>query len=181
MLSALKNLVSPPRLPEADGAYIALVAQARNAFFYETLGVPDSIDGRFEMIVLHLFLIQHRLLANNQAREFAHQLGEAFIDDMDRSIREFGVADTGVAKRIKRMGRAYNGRLQVYSDALNDADQLRAALSRNLYGTVAQGDVAQLSGMADYVQRMVAQLATVPSATIIGGAYTWPMPDAARR
>lgn len=175
MLSALKKLISPPRSAGADATYIALVAQSRNSFFYTDMAVPDTIDGRFEMIVLHLFLLQHRLLADAPATsEFARELGEAFIDDMDRSVREFGVADTGVGKRIKRMGRAYNGRMQVYANALEDATALRAALSRNLYGTVQEGDVRVLDHMADYVQRMVQHLRGVAPATIMAGDYAWP-------
>lgn len=171
MLSALRNFFNKPTLPGVDATYIALVRQARNPFFYADLGVPDSIDGRFEMIVLHLFLIQHRLLNTPEQSEFARSLSEAFFDDMDRSIREFGVADTGVGKRIKAMGKAYNGRLQMYEAGLSDREAMRAALARNLYGTVAEGRVEQLDAIADYMAENVAALAAAPLADVVGGAY----------
>lgn len=176
MVSLLKKWFTTARHPAADTTYIALVAQARKPFFYAELGVPDTLDGRFEMIVLHLFLIQHRLLREPAQAEFARSLSESFFDDMDRSIREMGVADTGVAKRIKRMGQAYNGRLQVYEDGLQNPDAMRAALSRNLYGTVDKGDVNQLDAMRHYIDDEVAKLDAAATEVIVGGHYVWEDP-----
>lgn len=173
MLAALRRLlVSEPPPKAAIDSYIALVEQARNPFFYEMLGVPDTLDGRFEMIVLHLFLLQHRLLGEDA--EFARVLSELFVADMDRSVRELGVADTGVRYRIKAMGKAYHGRLQVYSAALGDGETLRGALARNLYGTVAEGSTAQLVRMANYVKAMEAALAAADTAVIAEGRFVWP-------
>jgi cytochrome b pre-mRNA-processing protein 3 len=93
---------------------------------------------------------------------------------MDNSLREIGVADTGVSKRIKKMGKAYHGRLQAYTAGLSDATALRAALARNLYGTVVEGDVEALDRLARYVEWMTAQLATTDAATITGATYAWP-------
>lgn len=174
MVSLLKKLWAPAPIPGVVPAYIALVAQARNPFFYEARGVPDTIDGRFEMIVLHLFLLQHRMAATHE--EFARQLSEQFFADMDRSIREFGVMDTGVGKRIKRMGQAYNGRLLAYTQGLTDRDAMRAALARNLYGTLAEGDVAMLDAMADYVAAQVDALKATEDDAILSGNYAWPKP-----
>lgn len=176
MASLLKKWFTPARHPAADATYIALVAQARKPFFYADLGVPDTLDGRFEMIVLHLFLMQHRLLREPQHVDFARALSESFFDDMDRSIRELGVADTGVPKRIKRMGQAYNGRLQVYEDALQNPDAMRAALSRNLYGTVTQGDVQQLDAMRHYIEDELAKLDAATTEVIASGHYAWDEP-----
>lgn len=178
MASLLKKWFSSSRHPAADATYIALVAQARKPFFYAELGVPDTLDGRFEMIVLHLFFIQHRLLREPTQVEFARSLSESFFSDMDRSIRELGVADTGVAKRIKRMGQAYNGRLQVYEDGLQNPDAMRAALSRNLYGTVAEGTVEQLEAMRHYVEDEVTKLDAATTELIASGHYAWEEPAA---
>lgn len=180
MASLLKKLFKPPRPVAVDATYIALVAQARKPFFYSEMKVPDTLDGRFEMIVLHLFLMQHRLLRETQHTEFARQLSEAFVHDMDRSIRELGVADTGVSKRIKRMGQAYNGRMQVYEAGLQEPDVMRAALSRNLYGTVSEGDVALLDGMRAYIDREVMKLDVAATETILGGRYAWEDPASRR-
>jgi cytochrome b pre-mRNA-processing protein 3 len=177
MASLLKKLLGEPALAGVNPTYITLVAQARNPFFYTHMGVPDTIDGRFEMMVLHLFLLQHRLLGEDT--EFARQLSEAFFADMDRTIREFGVMDTGVGKRVKRMGKAYHGRLQAYEAGLSDAVAMRAALARNLYGTVAEGDIALLDAMADYMTTQVARLTATNAAIILSGDYRWTAPATA--
>ena len=176
MLRALKRWFIP-RPPEAvTSTYIALVAAARNPFFYTALKVPDTLDGRFDLIVLHLFLLQHRLVTpKTPANEtFAQFLSEAFFADMDSSLREIGVADTGVSHRIKKMGKAYHGRLQAYSAALGDATALRSALVRNLYGTVQEGDVNALDRLATYVEKTSAALAATDAATILSADYRWP-------
>ena len=204
MFGALRQLFIPKPPSEVEATYIALLRAARNPFFFTALNVPDTIDGRFELIVLHLFLLQHRLtneggLAPYPRHEdgvtpaasgslalridkttgasetaFCQFLSEAFFNDMDTSLREMGVADTGVSKRIKKMGKAYHGRLQAYTAGLNDATALRAALARNLYGTVEQGDVEALHRLASYVETMTAQLATTNTALITSGGYAWP-------
>ena len=143
--------------------------QSRNPYFYAALGVPDTLDGRFEMLLVHLFLLQDRLRA--EAPEFAQGLSELFFDDMDIALRELGIADSGVARRIKQMGKAYHGRLQAYATA--DDELLKSALARNLYGTVAAGDPAHLSAMADYIRKHQAALAKVPAEAITGAAYAW--------
>lgn len=173
MASLLQKWFGNARSSAADASYIALVAQARNPYFYAALGVPDTIDGRFEMIVLHLFLLQRRL---REETEFARELSEAFFDDMDRTIREFGVMDTGVGKRVKQMSKAYHGRLQAYAAALDDREALRAALARNLYGTLPQGEVAMLDGMIDYLTAQHRVLEQAPTATLLAGDYAWPAP-----
>lgn len=193
---------TPPAAVEAT--YIALVAAARNPFFYTTTKVPDTLDGRFEMIVLHLFLLERRVLfieggltppstpaaarlamegyaANtattpSERTEFARMLSEAFLRDMDSSLRELGVADTGVAHRIKKMAKSYHGHLQAYTAAMGDTTLLRAALARNVYGTVAEGDVNALARLADYVEATSNHLAATDVAVILRGDYAWPSP-----
>jgi cytochrome b pre-mRNA-processing protein 3 len=126
--------------------------------------------------VLHLFLLQHRLATDKSpaSESFARFLSEAFFIDMDHSLRELSVADTGVSHRIKKMGKAYHGRLQAYAAALGDPMLLRAAIARNLYGTVEHGDVAVLDRMARYIEKSVAALAATDTATITSGRYGWP-------
>src|SRR3954469_17643296 len=100
MLAALRRLLLERPPETARAAYIALLAQARNPFFFERLGVPDTLDGRLELIVLLLFLLRQRLHAVPQAFPVARGLSEEFFADMDRSLRELGVIDTGLAKRM---------------------------------------------------------------------------------
>jgi cytochrome b pre-mRNA-processing protein 3 len=177
MLNAFKKIF-PAKPPEAVRAtYIALLAQARNPFFFGPLQVPDTLDGRFELVVLHLFLLQQRLRETEP--EFARFLSEIFFADMDRSLRELGVADTGVKHRIRKMGKAYHGRLQAYAAGLASNHELQRALARNLYGTVEQGDISVLARAAGYVQRMAEKLAATPVEAITSRAFQWPPADAA--
>lgn len=172
MLGALRKWFTPEPPVAVEDTYIALVAAARNPFFYTDLQVPDTIDGRFDLIVLHLFLLQLRLLAAEP--EFGQFLSETFFRDMDRSLREMGVADTGVSKRIKKMGKAYHGRLQAYSAAMDDENALCSALARNLYGTLENGDIGVLKRMAHYVEAANAQLAATDLSLITSGQFRWP-------
>jgi cytochrome b pre-mRNA-processing protein 3 len=176
MFSAFFSLFRKRPTPQAYAAYIALVKQARNQFFFTTLGVPDTLDGRFEVVVLHMFLLQHRL--REDSPDFARFMSEVFFEEMDASIRELGIGDTGILHRIKKMGKAYHGRLQAYADGLaKDNEVLKAALARNLYGTVEEGDVAQLEAAAQYLRRMHAALAATDTATLTSGHYAWPAPE----
>jgi cytochrome b pre-mRNA-processing protein 3 len=119
-------------------------------------------------------MVAQRPHAAQPLEAFSQLLSEAFFYDMDNSIRELGVADTGVAHRIKKMGKAYHGRLQAYTAGLSDETALRAALARNLYGTVADGDVNALNRLAMYVEKMTAHLAATDTNTITHGHYAWP-------
>lgn len=136
MLSALKNLFSPSDTQRlAYEAYARIVAQARNAVFYQQWQVEDSIDGRFDCIILHLCLVLQVLEGDSrpEAQLFARYLSEAFIADMDRSLREMGVSDTGVGHRVKKMAQAFYGRRKAYQDAIADETALAEALRRNVY------------------------------------------------
>lgn len=132
--------------------YGALVEQARKPVFYSDFGVPDTLDGRFDLIVLHLFLALHRLKAEGAAgKALARGLTEVFVQDMDQNLREMGVGDLGVSRRVKDMARALFGRIEAYELALAGGNgPLEAALARNLYGAVepASSSVAAMAGYA---------------------------------
>ena len=141
MLAQLTRLFIPPaEQAQAQTVYMALVKQARRPVFYTDMQVPDTLDGRFELILLHLFLLLYRLQHDTSTSSTKQQrlLLETFFADMDRSIRELGVSDTGVGKRVKKMAAAFYGRRQAYEEALLDPQALQEALRRNLYGTVEQ-------------------------------------------
>lgn len=112
-------------------AYVAIVEQARKPFLYESCGVADNIDGRFDAIVFHVFLLTHSLKDSDP--EFIRAVWEAFFSDMDRSLREMGVSDTGVGKRIKKMAQAFYGRMDAYSHSFEDKDKFKESIKRNLY------------------------------------------------
>lgn len=167
MLALLSRLFAPaPEALRAHGLYIATVARSRNPFFYDRLGVPDTLDGRFEMIALHLFLLLRRLRAEKgrEAAGLSRALSEALFDDMDRSLREMGVGDTGVGRRIRHMADAFYGRVSAYEAALDGRESLRAAIARNVYGAAAaEAEEGRISELAYYVLRTSAALQAHPA------------------
>lgn len=151
--------------------YSAAVAQARVPELYLDFGVPDSLDGRFDMISLHVFLIMRRLRAEGDAAQALSQaLAELMFDDMDNSLREMGVGDMGVGRRVRQMAEAFYGRVAAYDAALRDgqAGDLDSALLRNVYRGAAPG-AGQLAGLADCVRRQAAALDGQPFAAIAAG------------
>ncbi len=116
----------------AETLYAAIVAAARQPHFYANWDVPDTVDGRFDMIVLHVFLVLQRLKLETPV--LCQQLTDLFFDDMDRSLREMGVGDLSVGKKVRRMAEAFHGRLNAYAAAMEQGEQtLIEALQRNVY------------------------------------------------
>ncbi len=93
------------------------MAAARHVRFYENMGVADTIDGRFEMIVLHLFLVLNRLKGEG-VEDLRQNLTDEFFADMDRSLRELGVSDVAVGKKVRKIAESYYGRVTAYDRAL---------------------------------------------------------------
>ena len=123
------------------GLYEAIVAAARRPFFYAEWGVPDTIDGRFDMIVLHLYLALDRL--RGESYDFKQALSEMFFSDMDRSIREMGASDVSVAKKMRRMAEAFSGRVEAYEKARTRGPAaMEQAFERNVFGGKAGNLVA---------------------------------------
>lgn len=156
----------------ARAAYSSIVAQARRPEFYERLGVPDSLDGRFEMIVLHVCLLLRRLKGQGGAAEaFGRTVTEALVSDMDASLRELGVGDLAVPKRIKAMVNGLYGRVGAYEAGLaaEGPRGIEVALENNVYGTVLDSDPALVAEMAGYVRRAAAELARRPVEELVAG------------
>ena len=152
--------------------YAGIVAQARRPEFFTTLWVPDSLDGRFETLALHAFLVLSRLKAERTltARDLAQALFDALFADMDRSLREMGASDLGVGRRVKAMAQGLYGRMQAYDHGLREGDAiLEAALRRNLYGTVAEPLDATLTSVGRYLCRQRRSLAEQPFAELQAG------------
>ena len=129
--------------------YTAVINQARRPEFYLNLAVADTVDGRFDLISLHLFLVLHRL-GKDRSRDLSQALFDLMFADMDQNLREMGVTDTGVGVRIKKMVSALYGRIDAYEPALADPAVLSAALARNLYRGDAVADEI-VAAMARYV------------------------------
>jgi len=156
----------------ARALYESVVAQARRPEFFADCGVPDTVDGRFEMIALHAHLVLRRLGKDARKAE-AGKLAQALFDlmfaDMDHSLREMGVGDLSVGRKVRTMAEAYYGRAAAYDAGLSSGDNaLTAALRRNLYGTVQPEETA-VATMAEYVRRQDAHLSEQPAATLEQG------------
>ena len=123
----------------AHALYGAAVARAREPVFYTDLGVPDTLEGRFEMISIHVFLLLYRLKQEAGAGEMGGPLGQALFDlmfaDMDRNLREMGAGDLGVGRRVKTMAAAFYGRIRAYDRGLAEGEAVLAeAIIRNVFG-----------------------------------------------
>lgn len=112
--------------------YNAIVAHGREPHWYQQGGVPDSIDGRFEMIAASLALVIARMELEDEQRQNTAFLVELFVTDMDGQLREIGIGDMVVGKHIGRMMSALGGRIGAYREGLQ-SDAFEAALVRNLY------------------------------------------------
>lgn len=167
------------RAPADLDLYHLLVRQARHPAFYAALGVPDTLDGRFDMIVVHAFIVMRRLKGNGTAADgLSRRVYERMVDDFDQSLREMGVGDVGVGKHIKAMVRGVQGRLMAYDRALasGDAAQLEAALDNNLYGTVPDVPRDRLAAMAAYIRQEAERLAGEPVADLLEGRVSFGAP-----
>jgi cytochrome b pre-mRNA-processing protein 3 len=156
--------------------YGMIVAQARLPCFYRDYGVADTVNGRFDLLVMHLALVVDRLMPDPALRELGQGLFDRFCRDMDDNLREIGISDLKVPKEMRRMGEAFYGRAQAYQAALAAADDraLVEAVTRNIYG--GSPKPAAAGRLAAYMRAAVRQLAAQGGAALAGGALTWPDP-----
>lgn len=152
-------------------AYRRVVAQARRPDFFSEIGVPDTVDGRFELIVLHAFLYLRRLKREHpKAAALGQHFFDAMFTDFDRSLREMGTGDLSVGREIKRMAQAFYGRVDAYQRALATGDPaLQAALARNLFGTASTAAPAVLAAMTQYFRDAVARLDAQSTSNLLAG------------
>ena len=129
----------------AFALYGLAVAAARQPYFYAALGVPDTLDGRFDLVGLHVFLLIRRLGdLPHPGPALAQAVFDAMFSDMDMNLREMGVSDLSVGKRVRAMWLAFHGRAAAYRAAMDAADTaaLAAALERNVWRGTAAGAAA---------------------------------------
>ena len=167
------------RAPHADSIarlYGAIVAQARNPVFYQSYGVPDTVNGRFEMLVLHAALLLGRLEGENaEGRRLGQAVFDRFCDDMDSTLREAGVGDMGVPRKMKAIGEAFYGRKRAYEAALAvpGLEEIAAVLTRNVYDRAAGEGAPQL---AAYVREIARGLAASDGLALRRGSVEFPAP-----
>ena len=163
--------------PIIDRQYASLTSAARIPFFYSDLGVPDTVMGRFEMLSIVMILFFRRTAQSGvSGQELAQEIVDAFFEDIDHSIRELGIGDQGVPKRMKKLAGMFYGRLESYAAALDAKDQaeLVAALTRNLH---PQAEAApSMSGLAAWMISAEEYLAHVGEDEIARGGIVLPAP-----
>lgn len=148
--------------------YQAIVAEGRRLAWYEQGEVPDSIDGRFDMIAAIFSLVVIRLEDEREQAQNLAWLTEIFIRDMDGQIRQIGISDVVVGKHVGRMMGALGGRMGAYREALQGKEDLNEALIRNLYRGNSPGQSA-VEFVATKIRLFETQLAELSSADIISG------------
>ncbi|KQZ81960.1 ubiquinol-cytochrome C chaperone [Mesorhizobium sp. Root157] len=159
-----------------EALYGQIVAAARQPSFYSHWNVPDTPLGRFEMLALHMFLFQHRVYGEGGvSATVAQVLIDEFFLDVDHSLRELGISDVGVPKRMKKLAKMYYGRTAAYADALERGDEaaLVASLVRNVRPDVQAWPEAL--HLASYMMSAVKCLASQPSDDICAGKLTFPV------
>jgi len=157
--------------------YSEIVAAARRELFFSEWEVPDTPLGRYEMVSLHMFLMQHRLRGETgPAAELAQALIDEFFLEVDHSLRELGIGDVGVPKRMKKLARMFYGRTSSYGAALDagNREELTAALARNIRPDVVGWNFAP--ALADYVMSASAALSRQPADEICAGKVSFLSP-----
>ena len=161
--------------------YEAIVGRSREAYFFRDLGVPDTIDGRFEVLTLHAVLFLRRVKREGEAGEaLGRAVSEVLFKDMDHILREMGVGDLSVARKVREMAEAFYGRARAYDEGIEATDPkaLEDALLRNMYRGAAEiGDLPQRA--ASYVQRAVEVLERNDTGQLMLGAVDWGQLDTA--
>ncbi len=171
----LKRLFTRSPAPERR-CYEAIVAAARHPAFYAQWSVPDTLDGRFDMVALHTFLVLDRLKGAQSG--FRQALVDEFFRDMDRSLRELGVGDLSVGKKVRKMAEAFYGRVAAYDAALAAGGaELVDAVARNLFPDDPEAArPAGASRLADYMQQQRRHLAAQEAGAIAGGQVSFEEP-----
>lgn len=171
----LDRLFRPRAAREAGRAlYAAAVAEARQPRLYADLGAPDTPEGRFELYTLHVLLLIERLRGQGPAAAEASQvLFDTYLSGLDHGLRELGVGDTSVGKKMRRLGEAFYGRGRSYDAAiaaLPEEGPLSAFLARTVFEAAADGRPEAMAGEVLAKRRA---LAAQPLDSLLAGNVAW--------
>lgn len=171
------NQFRKPRLAQAgtiEAIYGMIVTQAREPIFYRDLGVPDTVNGRFDLLLLHLWLLLRRLRTAQGGGDLSQALFDRFCEDMDDNLREMGVGDQTVPKRMRAFGEAFYGRVQAYDQAIEaGAEALAQAICKNILNGAGMDQALRL---ATYAQAADADLGQINDAALLRGSFKFPAP-----
>lgn len=157
-----------PKIPPLYALWTSIVEIAREPRWYLDHSVPDTIDGRFDMVALVTSLVMIRLEKDGLIDETA-RLTERFVDDMDGSLRDIGIGDMVIGKHVGRMVGGLGGRLAGYREALEDSDNklLEEALLRNVFRQ--QADDTPVAEFAKNVRALAEKIGAVPQDVLLAG------------
>ena len=165
-----KPRLTPPGTIEA--IYGMIVTQAREPIFYRDLGVPDTVNGRFDLLLLHLWLLLRRLRTVQGGTELSQVLFDRFCEDMDDNLREMGVGDQTVPKRMRAFGEAFYGRVQAYDTAMESGGEaLASAICKNILNGTGMDRAHRLSA---YAQATEADLGRTDEAALLRASFKFP-------
>ena len=158
--------------------YGRAVTWARSSLFYSEAGVEDSLDGRFDMILLHMYILLHQLRQTPETSGLQQAVQEAMVADMDRTLRELGVGDMSVGKQVKNMAAAWLGRSKAFDTALESEleNDLEDAIARNIYRFSGEGEAPlHAATMARYMKQCMAALQGESGAALAQLPDDWPV------
>ncbi|MFB6451843.1 ubiquinol-cytochrome C chaperone family protein [Bradyrhizobium tunisiense] len=169
------NHFRKPRLTPSgtiEAIYGMIVTQAREPIFYRDLGVPDTVNGRFDLLLLHLWLLLRRLRTVQGATELSQALFDRFCEDMDDNLREMGIGDQTVPKRMRAFGEAFYGRVQAYDQAMEaGGEALAEAICKNILNGTG---LDQAQRLAAYARASEANLGQADEAALLRASFRFP-------
>ena len=163
-----------------DALFGSIASAARQPLHYTRHGLPDTIMGRFEMMTLHMWLFQHRAKGSSAAVEaLAQDVVDVFFREVDHTLREIGIGDTSVPKRMKKLARMVYGRWEAYGGALaaSDIEAMTDAVLRNVFSE--GGDATCARTLAEYAFAVAERLGRQPDEALLGGRVEFPVAPAA--
>lgn len=169
-----------PAYAAGQALYRAAADKARDPAFYAVAHAPDITEGRFELYMIHVILLVLRLRGEGaRAKETSQVMFDAFLRGLDDAMREMGVGDLSVGKKMRKLGEAFYGRAKGYAAAIEDPAELTALVRRTLYGEI-EGEAADrgAAAVAAYVARAHAHLAAQPTEALLDGRARFPELDA---
>jgi cytochrome b pre-mRNA-processing protein 3 len=179
----LDRLFRPrPSLAAGRALYVRAVDQSREPALYSDLGAPDTVEGRFEIYSLHVVLLLDRLRGaigedgGGAAADVSQALFDAYVKALDNALREMGVGDLSVGRKMRKLGEAFYGRAKSYDAAfaaLPDEAPLQALIARTVY---AEADAALAPRLTGYVLAQRAALAAQPVERLLAGEVEWAGP-----
>ncbi len=165
-----------PAYAAGQALYRAAADKARDPAFYRDAHAPDTVEGRFELYMIHVILIAMRLRGQGRAAaETSQVMFDAFLRGLDDAMREMGVGDLSVGKKMRKLGEAFYGRAKRYDELIGDAEGLTALVRRTLYADV-EGELADAGArtVAGYAAQTHAALAAQPLERLMAGEAHFP-------